>query len=103
MTRKNPDPLKSIFDAISEFLSEKHAGNTREVGSVKNVSLLLQQSRKLESGCGTRYRDLNKAHEEKFAGKLKDLTGKDEERLKLLEAIEKEQSEQPEEEEESLE
>ena len=41
------------------------------------------------------YRDLNRAREETFTGKLKDLSMQDKARLKLLEAIEKEQSEQP--------
>jgi hypothetical protein len=40
------------------------------------------------------YRDLNRAREDRFAGKLEDLSMQDRARLKLLKAIRKEQGEQ---------
>jgi hypothetical protein len=65
-----------------------------KTSALKLLSYLTEETRLMV------FRDLNRPREEKFAGKLREFTARDEARLKMLEAIEKEQkkeqSEQPE-------
>lgn len=63
---------------------------TEKTSALKLLSCLSEETRLMV------YRDLNRAREERFAGKLRDLSVQDRARLKLLRAIRKEQSEEPE-------
>jgi hypothetical protein len=61
-----------------------------KISALKLLSCLSEETRLMV------YRDLNRAREERFAGKLRDLSVQDRARLPYLRAIRKEQSEQPE-------